>query len=92
MTWNQVYNPLNNLGLSALVAAIPLFILLYMLGVRRTKGHYAALVGTFAALLLAIIVWGMPVSLAVSATLERYGLRDLSLSSISSLRPSGFTT
>ena len=39
MTWNQVYNPLNNLGLSALVAAIPLFILLYMLGVRRSKGH-----------------------------------------------------
>ncbi len=70
MTWNQVYNPLGNLGLSALVAAIPLFILLYMLGVRRAKGHYAAFVATFAALLLAIIVWGMPVGLAVSATLN----------------------
>ncbi len=70
MTWNQVYNPLGNLGLSALVAAIPLFILLYMLGVRRSKGHYAAFVATSAALLLAIIVWGMPVGLAVSATLN----------------------
>jgi lactate permease len=70
MTWNQVYNPLGNLGLSALVAAIPLFILLYMLGIRRSKGHYAAFVATFAALLLAIIVWGMPVGLAISATLN----------------------
>jgi lactate permease len=70
MTWNQVYNPLHNLGLSALVAAIPLFILLYMLGIRRAKGHYAAFVATFAAMLLAIIVWGMPVGLAVSATLN----------------------
>ena len=70
MTWNQVYNPLGNLGLSALVAAIPLFILLYMLGVRRSKGHYAAIGATLAALLLAIFVWGMPVGMAVSATLN----------------------
>ena len=70
MTWNQVYNPLGNLGLSALVAAIPLFILLYMLGIRRSKGHYAAFGATFAALLLAIFVWGMPVGLAISATLN----------------------
>ncbi len=45
MTWLQHYNPLGNLGLSALVAAIPLFILLYMLGIRRSKGHYAAFFG-----------------------------------------------
>jgi lactate permease len=28
MSWIQNYNPLGNLGISALVAAIPLFILL----------------------------------------------------------------
>jgi lactate permease len=70
MTWLQNYNPLGNLGLSALVAAIPLFILLYMLGIRRAKGHHAAFFGTLAAILLAIIVWGMPVGLAVMATLN----------------------
>jgi lactate permease len=68
MTWLQHYNPLGNLGLSALVAAIPLFILLYMLGIRRSKGHYAAFYSTLAAVLLAIIVWGMPVGYAISAT------------------------
>ncbi len=70
MTWVQQYNPLGNLGLSALVAAIPLFILLYMLGIRRSKGHYAALYATLAAVLLAIFVWRMPAGLAISATLN----------------------
>ncbi len=70
MTWLQHYNPLGSLGLSAIVAAIPLFILLYMLGIRRSKGHHAAFFATLAAVLLAILVWGMPVPLAVMATLN----------------------
>jgi lactate permease len=70
MQWIQNYIPLGNLGLSALVAAVPLFILLYMLGIRRSKGQHAAFFATLAAVLLAILVWGMPVSLAVMATLN----------------------
>lgn len=41
-----------------------------MLGIRRAKGHHAAFYGTFSAILLAILVWGMPVQLAVMATLN----------------------
>ena len=70
MKWVQVYDPLGNLMLSGLVAAIPLIILLYMLGVRRAKGHYAAMIGTLSAMILGVAVWGMPVPLAVSATLN----------------------
>ena len=70
MKWVQVYDPLGNIFLSALIAAIPLMILLYMLGVRRAKGHHAAMIGTGSAVLLAVIVWGMPASLAISATLN----------------------
>ena len=70
MKWVQVYDPLGNIFLSALIAAIPLMILLYMLGVRRAKGHHAAMIGTGSAVLLAIAVWGMPSSLAISATLN----------------------
>jgi len=70
MTWIQNYNPLGNLGLSALMAAVPLFLLLYMLGIRRAKGHHAAFFGTLSAVLLAILVWGMPVGLAAMATLN----------------------
>jgi lactate permease len=70
MTWLQNYNPLGHLGISALLAAIPLFILLYMLGIRRSKGHYAAFFATLAAVLLAIFIWGMPARLAILATLN----------------------
>jgi lactate permease len=70
MPWIQNYIPVGNLGLSALVAAIPLFILLYMLGIRRSPGHHAAFFATLAAGLLAILVWGMPVGLAIMATLN----------------------
>ncbi len=69
MTWTQIYNPLGNLFLSALVAGIPLYILFYMLAVRRSPGHFAALFGTGSAILLAIACWKMPVLLALDATL-----------------------
>ena len=69
MNWIQIYNPLGNLALSALVAGIPLYILFYMLAVRRSPGHWAALVSTASAVILAIVVWGMPVGLALNATL-----------------------
>ncbi len=68
MNWIQVYNPLGNLALSALVAGIPLYILFYMLAVRRSPGHWAALIATTAAVVLAIAAWGMPVGLALNAT------------------------
>ncbi|TWH48033.1 lactate permease [Sporomusa sp. KB1] len=70
MTWIQDYNPLGNIGLSALIAAIPLFILLYMLGIKRSKGHNAAFFGLLSAILTAIFVFKMPAALALSATLN----------------------
>lgn len=68
--WIQNYDPLGNIGLSALIAAIPLFILLYMLGVKRAKGHVAAVFGLGSAIAIAIAVFGMPANLAISATLN----------------------
>ncbi len=73
--WLQNYDPLSSFFpgmpeylLSALVAGIPLYLLFYMLAFKRTAGHKAAFVGTFSAVLLAIVVWGMPTSMALNAT------------------------
>ena len=67
MAWTQVYAPVVSEVVSACIAAIPLVILLYMLAVKRAKGHIAALAGLASAFVIAILVWGMPVMTAVGA-------------------------
>ncbi|MDR0816163.1 MAG: lactate permease LctP family transporter [Desulfovibrio sp.] len=73
--WTQIYDPLGLIApglpeylLSALVAAIPLYLLFYMLAVKRAAGHKAAFAGTLSAIILAITVWGMPVGLTINST------------------------
>jgi lactate permease len=70
MTWTQVYAPLGNLYLSALVAALPVVVLLGALAFFHVKAHWAALMGLAAALIVAIVVYGMPGKLAVSAAVN----------------------
>lgn len=69
MTWQMNVDPFDNIGLSALVAAIPILFLFWALAIKHMKGHFAALGGTSLALLIAIFVYGMPVDLAALATL-----------------------
>ncbi len=64
MAWHQVYNPLGSAVLSTLVAALPIVILLGGLAVLRLRAHVAALVGLGAALLVAVLAFGMPAGLA----------------------------
>jgi lactate permease len=65
----QTYHPVLNVGVSALIAAIPLCILFFMLAVKRASGHKAAFLAALAALALAVFCWRMPVGLALSAGL-----------------------
>ncbi|MCX7790548.1 MAG: L-lactate permease [Chloroflexaceae bacterium] len=76
MTWTQVYTPLGSLLLSALVAALPIVVLLGLLGVFHVKAHIAALAGLASALLIAIFVYGMPWQLGLAAAVNGafYGL------------------
>jgi lactate permease len=67
VTWTQLYNPLGNLLISALVAAIPVVVLLGLLAFFHVRAHLAALAGLAASLLVAIAVYGMPVPLALAA-------------------------
>ena len=66
--WQQSYTPVaGSLAFSALVAAIPIFTLLVLLGVMRKPAWLAALAGLCAAAAVAIGVYGMPVGLVAGA-------------------------
>ncbi|MEY4168110.1 MAG: hypothetical protein RIR52_1934 [Acidobacteriota bacterium] len=67
MNWIQVYNPLGSLLLSSLVAALPVVILLGLLAIFHVRAHIAALIGLASAFLVATVVYGMPVKLALAA-------------------------
>src|SRR5262250_906228 len=78
--YQQTYNPMGNVVLSTLVAAIPIVTLLYFIalhpsrdssGVRHLgiSAPYAAFYGVIAAFLVTCIAFGMPVGAAGSAFL-----------------------
>src|SRR5260370_17087075 len=67
MIWSQNYAPLGSLGVSALVAALPVVTLLGLLGFWRVRAHLAALAGLSVAVLIAVAVYQMPARLAVAA-------------------------
>src|SRR5262252_2948884 len=75
--WTQTYAPIgNSLGLSAIAAAIPIFVLFLMLGVLRKPAWMSALAALASALLVSLTAYGMPASLALISTLygAAYGL------------------
>src|SRR5438270_7619435 len=66
--WPQSYNPLGSALASTLVAAIPVVVLLGALASGRVKAHFAALLGLAAAIVIAVVVVGMPWTAALAAT------------------------
>ena len=58
--WPQNYDPLNNLVLSTVVAALPVVVLLGSIALLRIRIHYSALLGLGAALAIALGVYQMP--------------------------------
>ena len=67
MTWSQNYIPLGGIASSALVAAIPVVVLLGLLAFWHVRAHVAALIALATALTLAIFTYGMPAPLALAA-------------------------
>jgi L-lactate transport len=67
--WQHNYDPLGNFWLSTLVAAVPIVVLLIMIGVLRKPAWMSALAGLGTALIVAIAAYGMPADLAVRSAL-----------------------
>ena len=76
MAWPQVYDPLNNVYLSTILAALPVVVLLGGLAFLKLQAHIAALLGLVSALVVAVVVFGMPASLAGATAVygAAYGL------------------
>jgi lactate permease len=67
MPWPQHYDPLGGVFTSALVASIPVVLLLVLLGFAHWRAHWAALASLAAAMLVAGSIFKMPAPLALAA-------------------------
>ena len=68
--YRQVYDPLGNaLGLSSIVAALPLVTLFVLLGVLRMRAWLASVIGLAVALIVAVAAYSMPAGDAVNSGL-----------------------
>src|SRR5579859_860878 len=63
----QVLDPLGNLGLTVAAALIPIVALLLMLAVFRITAWLATVIGSILTLIVAILIWHMPVSSGMTA-------------------------
>lgn len=68
--WQQNYTPIaNSLVLSALVAAVPIFVLLFLIGIRRKPAWMSSLAGLGSVVVVALFVYRMPVNMLFSSVL-----------------------
>src|SRR6202049_2451050 len=68
--WPQTYAPVaGSLELSALVAVLPVFVVLLLLGVLRKPAWVAAIAGFIASAIISVAVYNMPFVLAISSAL-----------------------
>ena len=76
MTWTQVIDPCHNRLASLGVALVPVLAIFWARVIRKMKGYQASLLATALALLVAIGIYCMPVTLALLSTLNGaiYGL------------------
>src|SRR5919206_3901894 len=75
--WQHNYEPIaGSLGLSALVAAIPIIVLFVMLGALRRPAWMSAITALVSALIVSLAAYGMPFNLVLLSTLygAAYGI------------------
>src|SRR5882762_6608660 len=67
MQWIQIYDPLGHWWASTLVAALPIIVLFSLLAGFKVKPHWCAIAGALTAMAVAILVFKMPVVLALTS-------------------------
>jgi lactate permease len=76
MDWKQVIGPFDSIALSALLAVVPVLFIFWGLIIKKMKGYKVSIAATVIAILIAILVYRMPVNLALlsAANGALYGL------------------
>jgi lactate permease len=90
--WQHNYEPIGgSLGLSALIAAIPIVVLFVMLGVLRKPAWMSAAAALVSALAVVLFAYGMPVQLALISTIygAAYGVHRLDRVLVDPALPAG---
>ena len=67
--FQQLYEPVGNLAVSTLIAAIPIIVLFVLLAGIRMAAQWASLITLVIALVIAVLVYQMPLGLALNSTL-----------------------
>jgi lactate permease len=65
MNWTQIIDPIGNSTLSAIIAALPILFIFWALVIKKMKGYLASLLTVAIAVIIAILVYRMPVKLAL---------------------------
>jgi len=66
--WAQNYDPFNNPLLSAVVAAVPMVLLLAIIATNKITAHTASVIAIVVAVCVAIFAFGMPAEMAFKVT------------------------
>jgi lactate permease len=70
LVYQQVYDPIaGSLALSTLVAIIPIVVLFVLLAGVHVAAQWASLATLATALVIAVLIYGMPIGLALNSTL-----------------------
>lgn len=69
MPWTHNYSALGSIGLTALAVALPILFLFWALAIKRMKGHVAGILTLLFTIIDVVLVYKMPVSIALSASI-----------------------
>ncbi len=68
MQWFHNYSAFGgSLGLTAIAVSIPIFYLFWALAIKRMKGHIAGITTLLLTIVIVVIAYGMPLTVAISA-------------------------
>ncbi|MNO67590.1 L-lactate permease [compost metagenome] len=70
--WNQVYNPVDNIWVSAIIAGAPLIFFIVALTLFKLKGYTAGILSTIVAAFIALFFYDMPLQKVIGSGF--YGL------------------